>query len=218
MRTQLILTTAALGLAGAIGAQAQTVYSVNAVGYINVTVAAGKFGLHANQLNTGGNTIAEVLPTAKDGTIAYIWVPTANAGKGGYDGSDYVFGEWTKKDLVLKPGVGVFIFNGDAAAQTFTFVGEVPQGAALTTALGVGLTLTGSQVPQAGPIQGTLGYTPADDDIVYRFDAATQAYKDYSFSFGEWNQPNGQPSLDVAEGVFIYKTTAGNWVRNFTVN
>jgi len=213
MRTQLILTTAALGLAGAIGAQAQ-VYSVNAVGYINVTLQAKKFAMVANQLNTGGNTIAEVIPTAKDGTIVYKYVRNAN-GTGGYASSGFEFGEWSDKTLTLPPGAGFFVYNGDAAAQTITFVGEVPQGT-LTTALGAGLNQVASQVPQAGLLQTVLGYPAADGDIVYQFDAATQNYKPSSVEFGSWSP--AEPAVAVAEGLFVNKAVAGSWTRTFSVN
>jgi hypothetical protein len=88
MRTQLILTTAAFGLAGALGASAQ-VYSVNAVGYINVTVPAKSYSLAANQLNAGGNTIAEVLPSVPDGTTVFKYTQAAGFGANVRD-----FGEW----------------------------------------------------------------------------------------------------------------------------
>jgi hypothetical protein len=213
MRTQLILTTAALGLAGAIGAQAQ-VYSVNAVGYINVTVPAKKFAMVANQLNAGGNTIPEVIPTAKDGTIVYKYVRNAD-GTGGYASSGFEFGEWSDKTLTLPPGAGFFVYNGDAAAQTMTFVGEVPQGT-LTTALGVGLNQVASQVPQAGLLQTVLGYPATDGDVVYRFDVATQNYIPSGVEFGSWSP--AEPAVAVAEGFFVSKAAAGNWTRTFSVN
>jgi hypothetical protein len=213
MRTQLILTTAALGLAGAIGAQAQ-VYSVNAVGYINVTVPAKKFAMAANQLNAGGNTIAEVIPTAKDGTIIYKYVRNAN-GTGGYASSGWEFGEWSDKTLTLPPGAGFFVYNGDAADQVITFVGEVPQGT-LTTALGVGLNQVASQVPQAGLLQTVLGYPAADGDVVYRFDVPTQNYVPSGVEFGSWSP--AEPAVAVAEGFFVSKAAAGSWTRTFSVN
>jgi len=216
MRTQLILTTAALGLAGAIGAQAQ-VYSVNAVGYINVTVPAKKFAMIANQLNAGtdkANKITDVIPTAKDGTIVYKYVRNAD-GTGGYASAGFEFGEWSDKTLTLPPGAGFFLYNGDAAAQTLTFVGEVPQGT-LTTSLGAGLNQVASQVPQAGLLETVLGYPKADGDIVYKFDTATQNYIPNSVEFGSWSP--AEPVVAVAEGLFVNKAAAASWTRTFSVN
>jgi hypothetical protein len=209
MRTQLILTTAVLGVAGSLGASAQ-VYSVNAVGYINVSVDAGKFALVSNQLNAGGNKIGEVIPTASEGTIVFRYVAGA-----GFAGNGYEFGAWSLPDMVLAPGTGFFIQNNTAAAQTFTFVGEVPQGT-LSTDLVAGLNLTGSQVPQAGTL-ASLGYTGAEGDVVYQWDAAAQAYKSPNgFEFGSWSL--GEPNIAVGEGFFIQKGAAATWTRTFSVN
>ncbi|MGE4181834.1 MAG: hypothetical protein AB7J34_18580 [Limisphaerales bacterium] len=209
MRTQLILTTAVLGVAGSLGASAQ-VYSVNAVGYINITVAANKFALVANQLNAGGNKITEVVPTAAEGTIVFRYAAGA-----GFVGNGFEFGAWSLPDMVLPPGVGFFIQNNTAADQTFTFVGEVPQGA-LSTALVAGLNLTGSQVPQAGTLSA-LGYPGAEGDVVYQWDAAAQGYKaPNGFEFGAWSL--GDPSIAVGEGFFLQRGAAGAWTRTFSVN
>jgi hypothetical protein len=211
MRTKLILTTAALGVAGSLGAVAQ-VYSVNAVGYINKTVAAGKLALIVNQLNTGGNTVAEVIPSPSDGTTIYKYV----AGTG-FSVNSYTAGlGWDTPTATLKPGEGAFV-RGGATDVTITFVGEVPIGS-LTTALNQGLNLTGSQVPQEGKLQTDLGYTPADGDIVYQWNETTQGYTPAnSFTAGlGWD--SGEPNIKVAEGFFLIKAAAGSWARTFSVN
>ena len=61
MNTKTLLLLGALGAAGMTSAVAQTnVYSVNAVGYINLTLPTG-FSLIANQLNSTNNTIGSLL-------------------------------------------------------------------------------------------------------------------------------------------------------------
>lgn len=210
MRTQLILTTAVLGVAGSLSAYAQ-VYSVNAVGYINLSVPAKGFSLAANQLNAGGNTINEVLPTAPDGTVVFRY-----AGAAGFVSNIRDFGEWTVPTMVLAPGTGFFVQNNGAAPLTLTLVGEVPQGN-LTTALTAGLNLVASQVPQAGKLVTDLKFSAVDGDIVYQWDSATQGYKNpNAFDFGDWT--GGEPNLAVAEGVFVQKAAAGSWNRTFSVN
>jgi hypothetical protein len=211
MRTKLVLTTAALGVAGSLGAVAQ-VYSVNAVGYINVTVPANQFVIAANQLNTGGNTIAQVIPTTVEGTTIYKY------GAAGFEVPNaFEFGEWGNPAQVLAPGDGFFVKNNSASPVTITFVGEVPQGASLSTALRNGLNLTASQVPQAGRLQADLGYVPTEGDIVYKWNTATQAYAaPNGFEFGEW--AGGDPQLTVGEGFFLQKNGAGSWTRSFSVN
>ncbi len=210
MRTKLILTTAAFGLAS-FGAFAQ-VYSVNAVGYINVTVPAKSFALVANQLNTGGNTVAEVLTGVAEGTVVFKY-----AQAGGFAANSFEFGEWATPTAKIQPGEGFFLQNNGAAAATFTFVGEVPQGTALTTALANGLNLVSSQVPQAGKLVADLKFPATEGDVVYQWDTAAQKYKAANgFEFGEWG--SGEPTIAVGEGFFVQKNGAGSWVRSFSVN
>lgn len=210
MRTKLILTTAALGVASSLGAMAQ-VYSVNAVGYINVTVAAGKLGLVANQLSVGGNTIAEVIPTAPEGTIVYTYSQA-----GGFAINGYEFGAWGTPAAPLTPGTAFFVANNGATDLTITFVGEVPTGQ-LSTPLLNGLNLVGSQVPQAGTLSGDLGYAASEGDQVYQWDAAAQGYKAaVGYEFGSWSPAD--PTIAVGEGFFLNRNGAGAWTRNFSVN
>lgn len=207
MRTQLILTTAALGLAS-LGASAQ-VYSVNAVGYINLSLPAGnKLVLVANQLNNGDNKLGTVIPSAAEGTLVYTYSQA-----GGFATSGFEFGAWSANPTVA-PGAGFFASSPSAA--TVTLVGEVPQGT-LSTALANGLNLVASQVPQAGKLSTDLGYTAAEGDIVYQWDAAAQAYKAANgFEFGSWGA--GEPQIAVGEGFFLSKNGAGSWSRTFSVN
>lgn len=209
MRTQLILTTAAF-VAGSLAASAQ-VYSVNAVGYINVSVPAKGYALVANQLNAGGNTVKEVLPTAADGTVVFKYAQGS-----GFAVNSVEFGEWSAPTQTVAPGEGFFIQNNGAAAATFTFVGEVPQGN-LKTALAKGLNLVSSQVPQSGKLVADLKFPAADGDVVYQWNAATQRYKDPNgLEFGEWS--GGEPVLGVGEGFFVNKFAAASWDRTFSVN
>lgn len=209
MRTQLILTTAAF-VAGSLAASAQ-VYSVNAVGYINVTVPAKSFSLVANQLKVGGNTVKEVIPTAPDGTIIFKYSQA-----GGFAPNGVEFGEWGNPAQVIAPGEGFFLQNNGAAALTVTFVGEVPQGS-LKTSLAKGLNLVSSQVPQAGKLVTDLKFPAADGDVVYQWNSTTQKYKDPNgLEFGEWG--GGEPQIGVGEGFFVNKVAAASWDRTFSVN
>jgi hypothetical protein len=115
---------------------------------------------------------------------------------------------------------------------TLTFVGEVLQGNQ-TNALGNGYSMVGSQVPQSIPLgdkgqsQVTTMFFPAKDgDNIIRFNVGTQQYADpvsYFDGYGWFDTAPGGPgptlgpSPNVAEGFFVQKTGATNWVRNFTV-
>lgn len=209
MRTKLILTTAAIGVAGSLGAFAQ-VYSVNAVGYINVNVPANGYALVANQLNSGGNTVNEVLGAQPEGTIVFQF------GAAGFTANSYSFGAWDVPGAVLAPGQGFFVQNNAATPLTVTFVGEVPQGP-LSTPMTANLNLVASQVPQAGKLQADLAFPAGEGDVVYQWDATGQKYKDANaFVFGGWDL--GDPQISVGEGFFVLKAAAGNWTRNFSVN
>jgi hypothetical protein len=210
MRTQLILTTAAIGVASSLGAFGQ-VYSVNAVGYINLTIGAKKYAMAANQLNAGGNTVKEVIPTAPDGTVIYKYTQA-----GGFSVNVMDFAEWGAPNDTLKPGEGFFIQNNGTADLKVTLVGEVPQGT-LNTALLDGLNLVSSQVPQAGKLVTDLKFPAVDGDIVYQWDVNKQAYADPKvYDFGEFS--GGEPNIGVGEGFFVDKNGAGSWSRTFSVN
>jgi hypothetical protein len=203
MRTKTLLLTAALGAAGVASALAQ-VYSVNAVGYVNTALGIG-FNLVANPLNTGGNTVAEVHPTAPAGTLLYTFNPATGFSVLQWDD------EWLPAGTtVIAPGTGYFLRV--AGASTITYVGEVPQGT-LTIPLVAGFNLVGSKVPQAGKLQADLGYVPANGDLVYTY--ASTGYTVFQYD-DEWLP--SEPVLRVGEGIWVRKAAAGEWTRTFSVN
>lgn len=210
MRTQTLLITAALGAAGALTSMAQ-VYSVNAVGYINVDLCPG-FSIVANQLDAGegNNIVSKLLAGVPENTIVYKF----NATTGAYGVNTFEFGEWTNPNETLAPGEAAFV---KVPSQTkVTFVGEVPQGA-LSVPLLAGFNMVSSKVPQAGAIDTVLGFPVADGDIVYQFVCSSQSYKIGTYEFGEWS-PAPAPSIAVGEGFFVKKAAGGVWTRNFSVN
>src|ERR1035437_4778481 len=84
MKKTLLMAAAALA-AGIITSQAQPVYSQNVVGYINVVCPANSFSLIGNQLDTGSNTLNNVLNSGlvsnggANGTTIAIWNGTGFA-------------------------------------------------------------------------------------------------------------------------------------------
>lgn len=210
MRTKTLLLTAALSAAGVASTMAQ-VYSVNAVGYVNVRVAAGpnKFQIIANPLKAADNKVSALLPDVPEETTIYKW------NGNGYTATSFSFGAWSDPNVELKPGEAAFIQNPSAQELTLTFVGEVSTGT-LTTALAQGFNMISSQVPQTGKLQTDLGYTPADEDTVYQFTPATQQYAASAFTFGAWDP--SEPTIAVGEGFFLQKQAAGSWTRTFSVN
>lgn len=214
MRTKTLLLAAVLSAAGAATSFAQAVYSVNAVGYVNKTLVPG-FQLIANPLNNtaaNGNTVSNLFPNAPDGTTLYKYAAPS------FTGNAIDFGAWANPNQTLVPGEGAFIFIPGTANVTVTFVGEVMQGVnpnPLVTAIPQGFSIASSKVPIAGLLQTDLKYTPTDGDTVYNYNVTAKAYVGQSYDFGTWSQ---EPTLAIAESVFIFSPTAKGWTNSFSVN
>jgi len=211
MRTKTLVLSAVLGAAGLVSSFAQ-VYSVNAVGYVNVAIpAAGGWRLVCNPLDagTGNNTIAKLIPNATESTFLYKY------SNGSYEPPNiFEGGEWSSPNQTLLPGEGAFVKSG--GAFTITFVGEVAQGAASNKQLATGFNMTGSLVPQAGKLSTDLKYVADEGDFVYQWDNAGNTWKAPSiFEGGEWT---AEPTLEVGEAVFIKAAAPRTWNRNFSVN
>lgn len=224
MRTKTVLLTALLGAASIASSVAQTVYSVNAVGYVNVTIPAGGFALLANPLNQTVNSITSVLPSVPNNTILYVINKTTGQFNTFTKRSETLWSGTGAADVRLDPGVGFFLKNPTAEALTVTFVGEVPQTtdtAALSVAYNAGFNLVGSIVPQSGGLVSTLGYTPTANDVVYRFDTAKQSYvfSTYRNPTTGWTGISGEtePQISVAQGFWLNAKTSGTWTRTFTI-
>jgi hypothetical protein len=209
MRTKTLVIAAAIAAVGAATSMAQ-VFSVNVVGYVNVTVPAGKYKIIANQLNNGGNTIEQVISNAPGGFIVYAYNnATQSFLINGYDAD---FG-WDDPAMVVAPGMGLFVRAPAGANANITFVGEVPQGT-LNTPVGRNFSLLASQVPQAGRLQTDLGFTPQVGDIVYRY--RNDRYLVSNFDEFGWDE---EPALEVGEGFYMFRSgNAGTWTRTFNVN
>jgi hypothetical protein len=199
---------------------AQTpVFSVNAVGYVNVTVPAGAFALLANPLNASSNVASAVLPDVPANTVVYIF----NSDTAAFTQITKRAGTlWTGGTLAgntpLAPGQGFFIKAPTGTAVPITFVGEVPQGTNLTVNIpAAGFHLLGSIVPQEGGVQSVLGLPAVNGDVVYTFNPDTQGYSQNTKRAGTLWTPS-EPVIAVGRGFFLKATAAGTWTRSFSVN
>ena len=106
---------------------AQTVYSVNSVGYVNLVIAPN-FSIIANPLDAGGtnNTVANLFAgvSLPNNFKVYKFI------NGGYSISTFktTTGLWSDSTLSLAPGEAAFVNNPSASPITNTFVGTVMQG------------------------------------------------------------------------------------------
>lgn len=213
MRTKVLLGLAALAVGGLTAMAQSNVYSLNVVGYYNVTVPAGKFGMIANQFNTADTKLATLIPSAPPNSIFYKYVTGS-----GY--SLYTFDEfdlkWTPNgDATLNPGEGGLFFNAGTTPLTMTFVGEVPQGN-LTNTVPTGYAVRSSIVPQAGKITTDLGLTGVPNEILYQY-VAGSGYTLYTFDEFDLKWTPSEPTIGVGEAFLIFNPAGNNWVRNFTV-
>jgi hypothetical protein len=235
MRTKTLLLSAVLGALSCASLMAQ-VYSLNAVGYINVTcpaadpnTGAGGWTIIANQLNSGNNVITNLIPisSAMAGDALYKFNPfTQVYTVFSVNGS----GQWAGGDATtatLNPGEAAFFYNANDPV-TFTFVGTVLQGSLTNSLVAAdpntgagGFSLVSSIVPQAGNISTNLGLaidSSMAGDAAYVYDITNQVYHVSSVNgSGQWSPTS--PSVNVGQGFFFYNAnTTLSWTRTFTVN
>ena len=225
MRTKTLLVAAAALSAGLLASSAQ-VYSVNTVGYINLTLTPG-YNLICNQLTNGNNNINVALT---NGVVDSMQIMSFN-GSAFDDADQYYAGfGWYMADGVtpstrtFTPGVGYLMFNPGAANVTVTLLGDVPQGTSTTT-ISAGNGLYGSVVPVVSGFS-TNGFPSADSMQYSTFSGyPTPAYSDayqYYAGFG-WYMPDGVTPVDpapaVGQGFLLFNPgSAAPWTRVFTVN
>jgi hypothetical protein len=177
---------------------AQGVFSVNAVGYVKLTIGSNNLALIANPLNQPNNDLNIILPlkddTTQDGVSIYRFNPATGAYRSTISWISIgvgMGGVWFTPDsgtdpnaTVLNPGEGVFFYNNTASSVDLTFVGEVMQGNLSSPIPANGaLSIRSSQVPQSAALgdpshADSLGFPAANGDLVYVFDVTAQTYKD----------------------------------------
>lgn len=215
MRTKALVLAAALAACSAVTGLAQTVYSINAVGYVNLTIPAG-FSMIANPLNTTNNTVETLIPDPPFNTTVYKWDGTA------FQTALYL-GAWLGGNITLNPGEGAWI--NTPSVFTNTFVGEVVQSPNVTTALSnsipAGFSIRSSIVPQAGTAD-ELGLTASlaatGQTTVYQWNATSGTYQTSLFFGGGVGWLGAAPSFGVGESFWLNSDTQVEWTRIFTVN
>jgi hypothetical protein len=187
MRTKTLALSAVLAMLGTASVMAQTnVYSLNSVGYINVSLPAQCFSFVAcplicspdNTLNTIANNASGNLtgcvvtvitgginPTYASDTAATVGT---NAKKGQTPNTNGWLADGT---LALSPGMSCWWDNPTSSNMSLTFVGTVPQGS-LTNTIVPGVNLISSIVPVSGDlctnsVTALTGYTVGDTLYMY---------------------------------------------------
>ena len=183
MRTKTLLLSGVVAALSSACVMAQ-VYSLNAVGYINVTIPPG-FSIVANQLNTTNNNLSPLLDSqipsdGVSGLNACAFYKFSNA-SGNYTtlNPDYFsvnsipWDQTIASNTTLNPGEAIFVRSFNSTNITVTFVGTVLQGTLTnTTIVGTGFNLISSMVPQAGRLDIDLGLPEVDNDDLYIYNAS----------------------------------------------
>jgi hypothetical protein len=247
MRTKTLLLSALLGALGSVSVHAQNVYSLNAVGYINVTLLPGFNIITCPLITSPDNTVGTVLnngtnaPVSLTGDHVYFWSPGSGysedtakkVGTTAFDTTN-VDGWSSGGTLLASPGVGFWFQNNASSNVTVTFVGTVPSGP-ITNSLVAGFNLVGSVVPMSGDIASNsisalTNYNIGDD--VYTYSATNSpVYTKYSTAnppFGHTGYNNnwttaGDPILSFVGEGFWYENNASSlapveWVENYSVS
>jgi len=249
MRTKTLLLSTLLGALGSVSVIAQTnVYSLNAVGYINVTCPPGFNIISCPLIASPDNTVGTVLNNASGaltGSTVYFYSPATGYTTGGTDTAKTVgvgFADTTNANgwaangtNVLSPGVACWFQNKASTNITLTFVGTVPTGS-ITNALVSGFNLVSSAVPMSGDlvtnsISNLTNYNIGDQ--LYTYDptkSAATAYSIYTSTSSPFNDGHGyngnwtiagDPIVpNVGQG-FWYDNKVGttvDWVENYSVS
>jgi hypothetical protein len=245
MRTKTLALSALLGMLGSASLVAQTnVYSLNAVGYINVTLYPGFNLVSCPLICSPDNTIGTLFPNGGGGLptsnqwvnfSVYNWdtsianydpFDSANAKQANKSG--FTNG-WTAGGTnTINPGQAIWIDNGTGVTTNVTFVGTVPQNGSgyMTNVLVSGFNLVGSAIPMSGDLYtntNTLLTFSAGGDEVYTWDPNIENYDPFDAytTKHHWSSGTQDPTTtNLAEGFWYFNNSGANetWVENFSVN
>jgi hypothetical protein len=230
MRTKTLLLTAVLSAAGIASTFAQAVYSVNIVGYVNLTLNPGLNLITAQLKGTNQNVntvIATTSPALTDNSLLFTW----NAAGQTFNQSQiYGGGQWldpstfNPSTLTVNPGEAFFINNIGSTAVTLTLVGEVPTFPVAVSVVN-GLGFYGDPAPVAQDI-ATNGFPIGNNDVLFTWNVAGQTYNQSLIgqaSPAAWLNPvtfDPEPVVPAVGAGFVVNRTSGptaTWNRTFTI-
>jgi hypothetical protein len=201
MKTKALLLTVAVTAVALATSMAQ-VFSVNVVGYVKLTIPAGKLQLLANPLNQPNNDLNIILPLkddgSQDGVTIYRFDPVSGsyrnaigwAGNGPGMGGVWLTADSDPNATVISPGEGFFVYNITGANVDLLFDGAVVQLPSCNPIPGNGaLSIRASQIPLASNLgdpseAGSLLFPAVEGMTVYVFDVATQSFGNAYGFFG----------------------------------
>ena len=199
---------------------AQNVYSLNVVGYINITLQAG-YNAVANQLDLDGtgtnNTLTSVFGTQLPShSSVYGWTGVTFT-KATFNGTTWG-GDTATATAGLQPSYGVLVSIPAASVPlTVTLVGNVMQGTNTIPLAGGVNNLVSFKAPITGKLGTDLGYMPTSHDVYLPWSLTAQAWTPkQSYNGTTWSAP-GEPVLSIATPFFLNPHNTTNWTQAFTV-
>ncbi len=199
MKTKALLLTVAVTAVSLLASMAQ-VFSVNVVGYVKLTIPAGKLQLLANPLTQPNNDLNIILPLkddgSQDGVTIYRFDPVSGsyrnaigwAGNGPGMGGVWLTADSDPNATVISPGEGFFVYNITGADVDLLFDGEVILSPFCNPIPGNGaLSIRSSVIPEENALgdPSTGLHFPASEGMtVYLFDVATQSFGNAYGYFG----------------------------------
>jgi hypothetical protein len=168
-----------------------------------ISIPSGN-SLIANQLDQGGNTADEIMPTVPDGSVL-LKFDNANGSwlAAAYSAS---CGGWASSGFSLNPGDGAFFQSPTNFTLTFTGVPHVP---VLPVSIPSGACyLVSRQTNDLGNYQNITGTNPTNGAHVYQWNNAVASYKVEAFNSGNWTGGGGTtgPTAAIGESLWIAPT------------
>ena len=199
-------------LAAGMASSPAQVYSINIVGYINLTVNPG-LNLIVNQLIAESNDLGSFIPSVPDGTVVFRYDPQSQSYLDGVtflNGLGWYAASGDSGDPVrsIPLGEAFFLQIPGSNTTTVTFVGEVMLDS--VNPIPGNYSLKGSVLPLAGALAADVSFPPVDGDRVYQWDSLLQRFKTpaaYSVTNANLWQP-GEPQITVGEGLLVFRNLA----------
>lgn len=203
-------------------AQAQgPVRSVNAVGYVKVSQAQGKFELMRadfDQIGGGTNVIGDVLDptTLPSGAKVYLWDPVGQE----YGETETIVTfpaptRWSPGTNVLERGMAFWLKMPDTAplSNEFSILGEVPEDGSASVVITPGFSFIAYPYPVEVLISDA-GIPATSGDKVFYWDGTDWQSETYTTFPAPAKWTPGTYTFSYGKG-FLYKSNAGtpqSWV------
>jgi hypothetical protein len=228
MRTKTMLLSALLGALGSVSVMAQTnVYSLNAVGYINITIYPGFNMISCPLIASPDNTLNTLLNnTNGQYKKQQVWSYTATNSQPYFEEVGSATGWNQGGNTTINPGQGVWFNNVSNELLTITFVGTVPTGPITNVLYANSFNMVSTAVPASGDIvtNSIMNFdTAAKKDQVWMYNAAnSQPFTESVAGSTGTNWPTGgDPILPFVGGAFFYlnnQVTNNYWVEDYSVS